>query len=281
MAMIQCPHCGKQISDKAEICPHCKERLIEEETIKCSECGEEVSASHRICPNCGAPLVINDDIQKVEVTRIATSSVNKKAKKTILLALIGLVVVVGLVFAIASNNKKKFEAKWQENYDVLMIDIIKGAAEAETTAGLIHDIWFNTIYEKADPNTNKYCLGKAFRNNPDYTRKTSVPSMCFNDDFNESLSVYFSSNEYKTSAAMIDSNQKEVASMMSTLQEKIPEGKENAYNAISALYDQYLGFTNLALNPTGNLNSYTSSYNQYENDLLAAYNKSETFMSGN
>lgn len=28
MALISCPHCGKQISDKSEVCVHCREKLL-------------------------------------------------------------------------------------------------------------------------------------------------------------------------------------------------------------------------------------------------------------
>ena len=30
MALKQCPECGKEVSDKAETCPHCGVRLISE-----------------------------------------------------------------------------------------------------------------------------------------------------------------------------------------------------------------------------------------------------------
>ena len=39
MALIQCKNCGNDVSDKAAICPHCGEHLIEEvkEIILCEE----------------------------------------------------------------------------------------------------------------------------------------------------------------------------------------------------------------------------------------------------
>ena len=277
MAMMQCPHCGQQVSDKAEFCPHCNERLIEEKKIKCSECGAEVSATLKVCPNCGAPLTINDDIQKVEVAKITTPSVDKKTKKTILLLLVSALVIAGIVFAVITNNKKNYANKWQSTYESLVVSMLSGAAEAEKTASLIHDVWYNTIYKEADPKTNPYTFRDYYRKS-EYTSKTYASDSYFNSDFNDSLGVLFKSDTYKASASLIDSNQKNVATKMSSLSDKIPEGKENAYNAISALYDQYLGLTNLAINPTGNLNSYTSSFNKYDSDFMAAYNKANTFV---
>ena len=34
MALIQCPECGKEVSDKAIECPQCKTKLKEPEPVK-------------------------------------------------------------------------------------------------------------------------------------------------------------------------------------------------------------------------------------------------------
>lgn len=47
MALINCPKCGEQISEKAEVCPHCKERLAKQEEIICEECQTKYSADMR------------------------------------------------------------------------------------------------------------------------------------------------------------------------------------------------------------------------------------------
>lgn len=80
MALIKCPICGKEISDKISICPHCnfdigtyqkkmkeekneKEKIKKEEelrkkkeNIKCPECGVLVYKSVESCPECGYPI---------------------------------------------------------------------------------------------------------------------------------------------------------------------------------------------------------------------------------
>ena len=92
MAMIVCPHCGKQISEKARKCVHCGTILIPEEKKYCTECGAELEEGMTECPNCGCPI---DDIlrqepdekpQKVEVTGV---KVTKKTK-----------VIIGIVAAL-------------------------------------------------------------------------------------------------------------------------------------------------------------------------------------
>lgn len=57
MALIECPECGKKISDQAKMCPHCGMPL--EKTIICPECGEEISSEEKNCPACGFPVKKN------------------------------------------------------------------------------------------------------------------------------------------------------------------------------------------------------------------------------
>ena len=51
MAIIKCPECGHQISDKAPTCPSCGVE-IKGKIIKCSQCGEVYLYDQEMCPNC-------------------------------------------------------------------------------------------------------------------------------------------------------------------------------------------------------------------------------------
>ena len=54
MALIKCPECGEEISDKAKECPNCGFPMTT--LIKCPECGEAISGDSKTCPNCGFPM---------------------------------------------------------------------------------------------------------------------------------------------------------------------------------------------------------------------------------
>lgn len=54
MALINCLECGKQISDKATVCPHCGCPIASR--VKCPECSTMVKDTATSCPNCGYPL---------------------------------------------------------------------------------------------------------------------------------------------------------------------------------------------------------------------------------
>ena len=65
MSLIICPECGKQVSDKAAICPSCNypiqvlfdinkyEIASNYEVKKCSHCGRDIPKRIAKCPYCG------------------------------------------------------------------------------------------------------------------------------------------------------------------------------------------------------------------------------------
>ena len=57
MALIPCPHCGKEISSYAKRCPSCGMELVlqSNDSICCPECGNQYSKDMKACPTCGEP----------------------------------------------------------------------------------------------------------------------------------------------------------------------------------------------------------------------------------
>lgn len=55
MALINCPECGKEISDRGNACIHCG--YILDKKINCPECCKEVSDKVTTCSYCGYPLI--------------------------------------------------------------------------------------------------------------------------------------------------------------------------------------------------------------------------------
>ncbi len=54
MALITCPECGQQISDRAPACIHCGCPISKTKT--CPECGATVNDSDTVCKTCGFPF---------------------------------------------------------------------------------------------------------------------------------------------------------------------------------------------------------------------------------
>ncbi len=53
MALINCPECGKEISDQATSCPNCGTPIKKGETKFCQHCGGQIDKECVVCPRCG------------------------------------------------------------------------------------------------------------------------------------------------------------------------------------------------------------------------------------
>ena len=49
MALIQCPNCGKEISDKAQSCVYCGCIFSQKTKKTCPECGNELEQDVSVC----------------------------------------------------------------------------------------------------------------------------------------------------------------------------------------------------------------------------------------
>lgn len=53
VALINCPECGKEISDQAASCPNCGTPIKKGDKKFCLHCGESIDKDCVICPKCG------------------------------------------------------------------------------------------------------------------------------------------------------------------------------------------------------------------------------------
>lgn len=266
MALIECKYCGKQVSDKAKACPNCGNPLIPDvqpEPVKCPECGCEIPEGAASCPNCGCPIDVADhaaEPQKVEITKVSMPVDKNKVRKIVgvAVAVIAVIAVILIGTSVSKRNQaEKAAADYAGNFDLCVSSMYLGAVNAESAGGLIHDVWYNTIYEEKDYATDKY------------TRKSNG-SGSFYDDFNDSLSNLFSDSAFTSKISDIRTNQDLVASLMKELKNP-PEEYADAYDALKDLYEVYSDLTECAVNPSGNLSSYTSTFNTADSDFVKYY----------
>lgn len=267
MAIIQCKYCGKNVSDKAKSCPHCGGILIEDNSeadqdqsvvpLLCEECNAEIPQGATTCPNCGCPVpekTIEEAAQKVEVTAVKLQ-MKKSTKKYVGIAIIAVIVVaIGGIIA-TNSHKKNLETRYAENMEQASYTMLMGASDAEDAANLINKVWRNAIYEDTDSETDKY------------TR----PNGWWVSDFNDALRNLFADSTFCSQIADIEENQESVAKLMKQLKNP-PAGYEEAYEALKEYYSAYLELTNMATNPSGSLQSYSSNFNEADSNALNCYN---------
>lgn len=244
MALIVCPECGKEISDKAETCINC---------------GFPIGGKME-----GNTENEESDAQQVEITSFNIKGNN--IKKTVVSVLIVLAVVLTAIFTYNTVQQKSAEAKvlqekkeYAQNLSLVRKTMIEGAAEAEYVGKLMGRIWFNAIYEEDDHTTNEYTQDNG----------------TFVDDFNTALFAYQTSDEYGDTVELIIDNQAEVAKLIKKLQSP-PDGLERANDTVTELHEAYLSLCKNATDPSGNLGSYTDSVNANIDKYLTLHDKLET-----
>lgn len=271
MAMIVCPHCGEQVSEKAKKCVHCDAILIPEDKKHCIECNAELEEGMTECPNCGCPI---DDIlcqkedekpQKVEVTGV---KVTKKIKVIIGVVVALLVVGGATAFGVTQYQKKEAAEKYaqrieeySDNLKLATFTMLTGASDAESSANLIKQVWYNAIYEKRDDKTDKYTRPKGY----------------FVSDFNDALGNLYADSTFSSKIGNIEDNQDTVNTLMKKLKNP-PDEYKAAYDAVSVLYDAYISLTNCAIDPSGSLQTYSSTFNDADTNTLNAYKAMEIYL---
>lgn len=269
MALIQCKNCGKDVSDRAKVCLHCGTQLIEDEVtqpqpIICEECGAEIPQGADSCPNCGCPVPVDGEEnteapQKVELTSVKIPKLDQRKKKIVVGSIIGVIVLIAAISLIISQMRQataaQLSADYSENISTVSAAILSSAIQTEEAGNLIHDVWYNCIFEENDPETNEY------------TR----PNGYYLDDFNDALANLFSDETFSQQLSSIKNDQETVTDLMRKMSDP-PEEFEDAYEALRELFDAYTEFTNLVINPSGNLQTFTSNFNDADSALLNCYN---------
>ena len=274
MALIKCSNCGSEISDKALKCPKCGVSIVGEDSvqdekvsIKCEECGTEILEGEEACSNCGCPVpsvdmsTEKDSPQKVEVTAVNLSPMKKNTKRNITIAVVSVLLIVVLLFVGSSMKKQNQVEEYVANLETATYTMLQGAADAEDAGNLIKSVWYNAIYEEYDSETNKY------------TR----PNGYYVSDFNEALANLFSDSTFMSTISSIESNQETVASLMKDLQNP-PEGFEEAYDAIKDFYRAYTSFTNLVIDPSGSLTTFSQNFNDADSDAVNCFNAMNLYL---
>ncbi|MDO4844986.1 MAG: zinc ribbon domain-containing protein [Oscillospiraceae bacterium] len=271
MALIPCPSCGEQISDKAATCVHCGHVLTVEEAKKvCSECGAELEAEATVCSKCGCPVEsepLNQDPvapQQVEITKVSIKP--QIGKKIIIIVAVAVLAIAGIILGVklkATNDAAKLSATYQENLNSAYYLMLNGAADAENCGNLVYKVWYNCIHEEHDEKTDKY---------------TTVGGYSFFSDFNVALNKLFSDSDYQSKIDGIKQNQKAASILMKELRNP-PEEWEDAYDDLQAYYNSYITLTNLAISPKGSLNTFSSNFNDADSEVLKCLDRMKLYIS--
>ena len=255
----------------------------------CKECGKEISEHATVCPHCGYPLAKEETSVQTTMSKIATDNVNDSVKtshsKKIPIIIVSAIIIIGAIIAavLIKNAQEKAAAAVAEsiaaseaaaessrleeerinafneyvtNLETVRFAMLTGAAKSEEVCNLTKSVWYNTIYKKSDSTTNKY------------TKTASG----FNSDFNTSLQKLYASDEITSAVSELKENQKVVEDIIKSLQSPSDEFSE-CYKTVMEMYGVYNSFVQLAMSPSGSLQTYSENFSAYDSNLMTLYDK--------
>lgn len=105
MALINCPECGREISDQALSCPNCGAPIKPIDKKFCKFCGEQIDKDCVVCPKCGKQVEYIDNPNKNIIVNNSASSavvspypIPKPKEKESPLGIIGLILAFIVCF---------------------------------------------------------------------------------------------------------------------------------------------------------------------------------------
>ncbi len=244
MSMINCPKCGKEISDKAAVCPSCGFIPTNQSLVTCSECGQAYEKNAEACPNCGCPNACEEKPKK-----------HKKYVPVIIISVIA-VLLVAVVIGAFQIQKAVYYSRMKDATDM----IIESASDTEDAGNLIVSVWHNAIYETSDLKTDKFTMVKT---------KDGYNVFV---DFDDALYNLFSDSEFSEDIGEIKADVKEITALMKKLKNP-PKKYEDAYAQLKIFYEDYISFVTFVIGCDGSYDSFTEDFDNYDNKVSDDYLK--------
>ncbi len=242
--------------------------------INCPECGKEISNRAGACPNCGCPIgevsnplqEKNAKIQQVEVTGI---KVKRKTRMIVVVLIILLLAAIGGFIGYKKYNEMKVEQEYQQAFNLYIDDLqeiraimLVSGGEAEKLCNLTSKVWYNTIHKIEDKETNIY------------SKRTNSS---FFSDFGVAVDNLYADDDTINTLSNISSSVTMVKEYMKGLQYP-PEGLDKCYDTVMELYEEYNALTSLAMSPSGSYNEYSSKLSESASEFMLAYEKLENLI---
>lgn len=234
MSIIQCPQCGKEISNRATQCIHCGYNLQEpQECLKyCQECGSPIKNTENTCPYCGCP--VEDFVQP------ARNKKNHMLHFVVTIVVIACVAIVG--YGIYQYNNRITYYKVVDEINTARNESVD---EVNECSALLMDVWNNAIWEVSDPKTDPF----------------TCPNGVFVEDFNDALQSLYSDAAFCEKLDVIEEQQLALRKLEKQLP-TAPKGLEGHSELTHDMVENHVDLSMLVLQPSGNYYTVLDQFNE-------------------
>ena len=134
MGLIKCPECGKEISDKADVCigcgfpikrhitNQCSYFMNDDITIACKKCGEKNNKGDTYCKSCGTKLTDSNNIM-FELTD-DKKKVSKLSVLAVACSFLGKYSYIGAILAFIDICIRKKDKQYKFSYFAICASIV-------------------------------------------------------------------------------------------------------------------------------------------------------------
>lgn len=242
--------------------------------VTCPSCGQvQARAEDGKCIKCGAFIQMAPKEKKEELREEGSSrkedaaiGVERPAKKRKSKRVAGVVTLISLlvVGAVCTTLFMKIQRK-KEYIDALydlQFNVVFGGSEAEDLGNLTRDVWYDAIFEEYNTDTWEYVRGE---------------TGSYVIDFNDAIRNLSSDPDIKSQKAIISASLEAAGDAMDVL--KNPPGHMREYYELAFdLYTEFSNLCNLAINPSGSLQSYTDDFREVDGEVADLYERLEVIM---
>ena len=213
MALIKCPECGKDVSDRADVCIHCGYPLSSPVIQFCVDCGYKLDENQDVCPICGCPKEtiesINESIKgktqdKVLVEEETTitsdfpspvyTSEEPEVNRNLIVAVI--VIILFLMVMLVGNKRPQSTVMYGDSstsetqyFDTKgeIVSVMNTLNDTDKDVRYIYDnvsaVWANAAYQVNDAKTDKYTQ----RNSRFYTVESAINNFLVDENTKDRL----------------------------------------------------------------------------------------------
>lgn len=231
MALIQCPECKKEISDKVKACPYCGYPMADE-----------------------TETIVSPDLQTTEQRPVTAA---KSKTKKIAIISVGAVAALLIVVVAIFGYKAAADGAYMENIAYIYETIPSGAIEAAELSDLTRSVWSNSIWKDHDAETDKYTMTNG-KFNSDFN--TSLAAMF------EDAEVQTKMDAIETSKSEVDAVMKKLQNPPKHLSEYY-ETVNSMYEAYLSLISLATSPTGNISYYSENIQTHASNFKKYHDKL--------------
>lgn len=214
----------------------------------------------QVCPRCNN--FINDGDKYCKTCGYRLPEEEKEHSSIQIKGIVIAIIIAAIIIAAAKYAYDLYaENKYKSKVEICAYTMLEGAADAEDACNKMIAVWNNSIWGIDDPETDEFTKDR-YGN--------------FYDDFNDALYKLIQDPEYADKLRNINDNLHDVNSRMIELQNP-PKRCQQLHDVFMDFYDEYYILVNCAIDPSGNLNSFSDKFSAADEKSAQLLKKLEVY----